>query len=133
MDLAGFVVSVLGLLASLWAVYEVRQIRERFRRKQMLPTYLEALDAHTSALADSLNDFPRRRLAASSEVRELDATLEAIERVQARGNSKATSDVRSFLEHTGTITDPGQVQEIYNRVRRLRRHIEYQAGEEEWT
>ena len=133
MEILSLVVSSLGLMASLWAAYEVRQLRDRFRRRQKLPEYLAALDAHTSALANTLNDFARRRIDAAGEIRELDATLEAIERVQARSNRRPVSDVRTFIQHTGTITDRRQVQETYERVRRLRRQLAYQAGEEEWT
>ena len=98
-----------------------------------MPEYVTELDAHASKLSDCLNDFASQRLEAAGEVQELDATLEAISRIQSRSNRGAVQDVRTFIQQTGSVTTAQQVEMTYDRVRRLKRQLDYQAGEEEWT
>ena len=98
-----------------------------------MPDYLLALDEHALSLADGINDFPNHAVAIGGEIRELDATLEAVERVLGRGNRKSVQDVRAAIRNTGRVETKAQARDLLERVRQLQRQLRYQASEEEWT
>ena len=121
--------SILGLVFSVWAVVEVRALRNRYRQQGRLPALVVALENHASNLSDHLDAGGDLELA-RIEVAEIGATLRSIERVLQK--PKPVVEARRWFQNQGRIDSVEQVRSTYRVIRSLILELRQTIESDQW-
>lgn len=77
-SIAGLIVSLIGILVTLWVAREISKVRRAYIRRVRLPELLERFSELVSELADCLNNFDAQVNAAQKSISQLTETARAI-------------------------------------------------------
>lgn len=136
METFGFVsgvASILGLIASTWALVEVVRLRRRYWRMSVLPGLIHSLGRHELALTAAINMIGGAPAAADSVIAELRATLDQLSRGVAGRNKTRVDDVRRMIANTWPGRTKSQVQAIRSQVTGLIQYLFHLVEEDPWT
>lgn len=110
----GLVVSVVGLLITLWVAREVAQVRRAYVRRVRIPELLERFSDLTSGISDSLNNFSVSRDASLKAISQLHSTAKSIATKLEKKERDAINSLITLLDKSElTSLDEASVRVVY--------------------
>lgn len=125
--------SILGLVASLWAVVEVRRLRQRYVLHVRVPQYADRLDDHTAILTTLVGEVDADPTVADSEVARLRATLKSLSTQIAPGNRQEVSAVLSLVAQVQPVRSRRDIQTLRARIVGLSQYLNLLVEDDPWT
>ncbi len=128
----GSLASILGLVLTGWALWEVLKLRRFYEARVRVPKLLAELSQRKSALANYLNDLPNSEDRANEELVQIESTLKALE-PKLRGEAKrSVGNLLSRLRAQGRAPDEEGIKRTYLSVVAVIQEIKNLQEDREW-
>ena len=125
--------SIVGLLATVWVMMTVQNIRSYYVIRSRVPDLAKRLRKTASNLAGFLNDLSSFSTDVAVELASIEATLESLRRILRRGSKRTVDsllqDVKSARK--GRPSEPA-IRAVYTELVKLNEQIKHLQEELTW-
>lgn len=128
----GSLASILGLLLTGWALYEIRRLRRSYTFRARVPDLLEKLNEHRSTLSNYLGGVSGREAQVSEEFVRLEATLKSLKPKLPREERRSVKSLLKVLRMQGRVPSEQGIERTYLSVMRVTEEIENLRRDLEW-
>lgn len=115
----GSIASVIGMLASVYVLINLRIIKKKFLFKARIPDLIKSLKAHTKIISHNLHAFSRATRELETELSRCMATLNNLKNKVDRNIKQSTNQLVRKIQKRKKPLEKDEMWEIYNELQEL--------------
>jgi hypothetical protein len=116
-SIAGLIVSLIGIVVTLWVAREISKVRRAYIRRVRIPELLERFSEIVSELADYLNNFDAQINGAQKSISQLTETAKAISsKLEKKERSAILVLINQLAEIDISSIDEQKARVVYLRA-----------------